>query len=149
MRDRYTRVLLAIVAIGYVGVGAWAALAPQSFYDNFPGGGRQWVSVDGPFNEHLVRDVGTLNLALAAVTIAALVRPGRYLVQVVAAATLVYSAPHFLYHLFHLDLLDTSDQVAQVMSLSITVIAPILLLAHTWRTNQQVRTSQDERPAWR
>jgi hypothetical protein len=149
MRDRYTRVLLAIVAIGYVGVGAWAALAPRSFYDNFPGGGRHWVSVDGPFNEHLVRDVGTLNLALAAVTIAALVRPGRYLVQVVAAATLVYSAPHFLYHLFHLDLLDTSDQVAQVVSLSITVIAPVLLLAHTWRANQQARTSQDERPAWR
>jgi len=149
MRDRYTRVLLAIVAIGYVGVGAWAALAPRSFYDNFPGGGRHWVSVDGPFNEHLVRDVGVLNLALAAVTIAALVRPGRYLVQVVAAATLVYSAPHFLYHLFHLDLLDTSDQVAQVVSLSITVIGPVLLLAHSWRTNQQVRTSQDERPAWR
>src|SRR5262245_177277 len=103
MRDRYTRVLLAIVAIGYVGVGAWAALAPGSFYANFPGGGHQWVSADGPFNEHLVRDVGTLNLALAAVAIAALVRPGRYLVQVIAGATLVYSAPHFLYHLFHLD----------------------------------------------
>jgi hypothetical protein len=130
MRDRYTQVLLAIVAIGYVGVGAWAALAPQSFYDNFPGSGRHWVSVDGPFNEHLVRDVGVLNLALAAVTIAALARPSRYLVQVVAGATLVYSAPHFLYHLFHLDLFDTSDKVLQTGSLAITVIVPVLLLIH-------------------
>ncbi len=64
---RYTTVLLAVIAIGYAGVGAWAALAPRSFYDDFPGGGRHWVAVDGPFNEHLVRDVGTLNLALAAV----------------------------------------------------------------------------------
>jgi hypothetical protein len=133
MRDTYTRVLLAIVAIGYVGVGAWAALAPRSFYDDFPGGGHHWVSADGPFNEHLVRDVGTLNLALAAVTIAALVRPGRYLVQVVAGATLVYAAPHFLYHLLHLDLFDTSDKVLEVGSLAITVIVPVLLLIHAWR----------------
>ncbi len=141
MRDRYTRVLLAIMAIGYVGVGAWAALAPRSFYDNFPGGGRGWVSVDGPFNEHLVRDVGTLNLALAAVAIAALVRPGRYLVQVIAGATLVYAAPHFLYHLFHLDLFDTSDKVLQTSSLAITVIAPALLLIHARATD---RTSASE-----
>ncbi len=131
-----TRVLLAIVAIGYIGVGAWAALAPRSFYDNFPGGGHQWVSADGPFNEHLVRDVGTLNLALAAVAIAALARPGRYLVQVIAGATLVYSAPHFLYHLFHLDLLDTGDKVFQTGSLAITVIAPALLLIHARATDR-------------
>ena len=140
MRDRYTRVLLAIVAIGYVGVGAWAALAPRSFYDNFPGGGHQWVSADGPFNEHLVRDVGTLNLALAAVAIAALVRPGRYLVQVIAGATLVYSAPHFLYHLFHLDPFGSSDKVLLVGSIAITVIAPVLLLIHARGTD---RTSAD------
>jgi hypothetical protein len=140
MHDRYTRVLLLIIAIGYVGVGAWAALAPRSFYDNFPGGGHHWVSVDGPFNEHLVRDVGVLNLALAAVTIAALVRPGRYLVQVVAGATLVYSAPHFLYHLFHLDLFDTGDKVFQMGSLAITVIAPALLLIHAWGSDRTSAT---------
>lgn len=136
MHDRYTRVLLAIIAIGYVGVGAWAALAPRSFYDNFPASGHHWVSVDGPFNEHLVRDVGVLNLALAAVTIAALARPDRYFVQVVAGATLVYSAPHFLYHLFHLDLFDTTDKVLQMGSLAITVIAPALLLIHARATNR-------------
>jgi hypothetical protein len=97
--------------------------------------------VDGPFNEHLVRDVGTLNLALAAVAIAALVRPGRYLVQVIAGATLVYAAPHFLYHLFHLDLFDASDKVLQTSSLAITVIAPALLLIHARATD---RTSASE-----
>jgi hypothetical protein len=140
MHDRYTRVLLAIIAIGYVGVGAWAALAPRSFYDNFPGGGHHWVSADGPFNEHLVRDVGTLNLALAAVAIAALVRPGRYLVQVVAGATLVYATPHFLYHLFHLDVFDTGDKILEVGSLAITVIAPVLLLIHAQATNRTSAT---------
>ena len=62
-------------------------------------------------------------------------RPSRYLVQVVAGATLVYAAPHFLYHLFHLDVLDTRDKVARGRSLAVTVIAPVLLLIHAWRTN--------------
>jgi hypothetical protein len=149
MRDRYTRVLLAIMAIGYIGVGAWAALAPRSFYDDFPGGGRHWVSADGPFNQHLVRDVGTLNLALAAVTIAALVRPGRYLVQVIAGATLIYSVPHFLYHLFHLDVFDTGDKVGQTLSLAITVIVPILVLVHAWRTGTDEPRAQAVSQSWR
>src|SRR4051794_7849253 len=118
MRDTTTRVLLVIIGAGNALVGLWAAVAPQSFYDNFPGGGRHWVSVDGPFNEHLVRDVGTLNLALAAVILAALVRPTRYLVQVVAGAELVYSAPHLLYHLFHLEPFEADDKVALAVSLA-------------------------------
>ena len=44
---------------------------PRSFYDDFPGAGRTWVAVDGPYNEHLVRDVGGLNLALAFVAVLA------------------------------------------------------------------------------
>ena len=53
---------------------AWSAsgprVAPKSFYEDFPGAGRVWVAVDGPYNEHLVRDVGSLNLALAFVAVA-------------------------------------------------------------------------------
>ncbi len=152
LRDTYTKVLLAVIALGLFGVGAWAALAPQSFYDDFPGGGRHWVALDGPFNEHLVRDVGTLNLALAAVAIAALMRPGRYLVQVVASAALINAAPHFLYHLFHLNVLDTGDKVAEMVTLGITVVAPVLLLVHVLRTDQtdpSDRATQDAGAGWR
>src|SRR4029079_10281663 len=93
MNDVTTRVLLVIVLVGDLLVGVWAAIAPQSFYDSFPGGGHAWVSADGPYNEHLVRDVGTLYLALAAVMVAALVRPTRYLVAVVAGASLIAGFP--------------------------------------------------------
>ena len=120
----YTTVLLALMVVQSGFVGLWAALAPRSFYDDFPGGGHHWISAAGPFNEHLIRDVGTLNLALAAIAVAALVRPDRYLVQVVAGATLVSSAPHFLYHLFHLDVFDTTDKVLQTTSLALTVLVP-------------------------
>ena len=59
------RVILCILnAIGAF-VGAWALLAPRAFYDTFPSSGfGPGVGVDGPFNEHLIRDVGALYLAL-------------------------------------------------------------------------------------
>jgi len=135
MRDMTTRVLLIIMAIGNGVVGLWAAVAPQSFYDNFPGGGRNWVALDGPFNEHLVRDVGTLNLALTALVIAALLRPSRYLVQVVAGAVLINSLPHLLYHATHLDPYGSGDKVALVGSLSVAALAPIALLVVSSRAS--------------
>jgi len=133
MRDTTTRVLLAIVAAGNALVGLWAGLAPRSFYDSFPGGGRQWVALDGPYNVHLVRDVGTLNLALTAIAVAALWRPGRYLIQVVAGAELVNSLPHFLYHATHLDPYEASDKVALLVSLSVAIVVPIALLVRSSR----------------
>ena len=136
MRDTTTRALLIIIGAGNAAVGLWAALAPHSFYDDFPGGGRHWVSVDGPYNEHLVRDVGVLNLALAAVVLAVLLRPERYFVMIVAAAELVYTAPHFLYHLFHLDVYETGDKVGMVVSLGVTVLAPIALFLRSSRARE-------------
>jgi hypothetical protein len=140
MRDLPTRVLIVIVAVGNAVVGLWAVVAPESFYDNFPGGGRHWVAVDGPFNEHLVRDVGSLNLALVAVAIAVLLRPSRYLLQVFALAELVYSVPHFLYHATHLDPFGSSDKVALMVSLSVTIVAPVALLVFSSRASDQAIT---------
>jgi hypothetical protein len=140
MRDLTTRVLLIVIAAGNAVVGLWASVAPRSFFDEFPGAGRHWVAVDGPFNEHLVRDVGVLNLALMAVVIAAMVRPARYLLQVVAGAELIYSAPHLLYHLTHLDPYGSGDKVALIGSLTVSVIAPILLLVHSSRASDRAIT---------
>jgi hypothetical protein len=71
--EHVLRILLVFMGIPSVLIGLWAGFAPRGFYDDFPGAGRSWVAPDGPFNEHLVRDVGVLNLALAVVTIAAVV----------------------------------------------------------------------------
>ncbi len=38
---------------------------PRVFYDRFPGFGMTWVSPDGPFNEHVMRDLDGANLAPA------------------------------------------------------------------------------------
>jgi len=70
------RVVLLVLALVAAYVGAWALFAPASFYAEFPGGSRHWVAADGPFNEHLVRDVGAAYCALCVLSVAALVRRG-------------------------------------------------------------------------
>jgi hypothetical protein len=125
VRDRLLRILLVLLSLNSL-VGLWATVAPRSFYDDFPGGGRSWVSADGPYNEHLVRDFGALNLALSVLTIAAAIMLVRSLAVVAALGWLAYSVPHLVYHLRHLDVYDTSDQIANVAALS---LAPLLAIA--------------------
>jgi hypothetical protein len=132
--DIVIRIGLVVLAAGGVWVGAWAALAPQSFYDSFPGFGHTWVALDGPYNQHLITDVGELNLALAIITIVAAVKLSPALVRAVCAAWLVYSLPHLLYHATHLHIYDPADQVGNVVSLSFNVVVPIVvLIASLWR----------------
>ena len=123
------RVGLLAMAVVSLGAGFWQQVFPRSFYDDFPGFGRQRVSVDGPFNEHLMRDVGGPALAFGLLTLFALVRPSTGLVRAVALAYLVAQVPHFIYHAFHLDLLQSPlDVVLQTMSLLATIAIPLLVL---------------------
>ena len=124
--------VLAVWAVVSVQLGIWATFAPRSFYDDFPGFGREWVRVDGPYNEHLVRDFGALNLALAVVTIAALITLSRPMVIAVAVAWLAWSVPHFVYHLRHLDVFSsTGDKMAIVLLLGSLPVLAVVVLALT------------------
>lgn len=122
-------VVLAAFAVQWGGTGLWAVAAPQSFYDSFPGGGRQWVAVDGPFNEHLLRDVGALFLALAALAGFALWRRHADLVRATGLAVAVFSVPHALYHAFNTDPLEsTGDVVASLGGLALGLALAIALV---------------------
>lgn len=128
------RIGLAVLAVPSLLIGVWAAFMPRSFYDDFPGLGRMWVAPDGPYNEHLVRDVGELNLALAIVTVIALVALTPILVRAVLAGWIVYSVPHLVYHLRHLNPFATDDQVSIIASLALVPILAIVLLVIDLRT---------------
>ena len=122
------RVLLGILGVSGAIVGAWAAFAPRSFYDDFPGFGQIWVAVDGPYNEHLVRDVGALNLALVAVTVCAFVTLSRGTILATALAWLAYGIPHVVYHARHLDVFDTAEAVAVIGGVASTSVVALLLV---------------------
>ena len=127
------RAILIYLTLSGLLVGVWATFFPQSFYDDFPGSGRVWVAVDGPYNEHLVRDVGSLNLALAVAAIVAFVTLSRAAVIAAGGAWLAYGLPHLVYHLRHLDVLDDADQLAVAFTLSLNVLVAALVLWTAWR----------------
>ena len=131
--QRLVRVALAILALIGLQVGLWAAFAPQSFYDDFPGAGRIWVAVDGPYNEHLVRDIGALNLALAVVAVVAFVTLSRAAVLAAGGAWLAYGLPHLVYHLRHLEPLENADAVAVPVSLAASALLAAAVLWTAWR----------------
>jgi len=106
----------------------WAQFFPRSFFDHCPGLGRAWVAVDGPYNEHLVRDVGGLNLGLAAVLIVALVTLSRTTILAACLASLLYGVPHLLYHIAHADLLDSSDVIASIGGLALFAAVPAVVI---------------------
>jgi hypothetical protein len=140
-RPAIVRVLLIVMAASSGLIGLWAQLAPRSFYDDFPGGGRHWVSADGPYNEHLVRDVGGLNLALTVVAVVAAIVLVRVLVQTAAVATLAFAIPHLAYHSAHTDLYGTSDAAASIFSLALGALVPIVVLIVTSREPASARVA--------
>ncbi len=90
---------LVLLAIPSIVIAAWSLISPRGFYDNFPGAGRHWVSALPPYNEHLLRDFGATNLAIALFLLGAALFMERRLVQVAAVAFFLGTVPHFIYHL--------------------------------------------------
>ena len=118
---------VARIALAYLGVvsaqiGVWALLAPRSFFDGFPGMGMVWVGVDGPYNEHLVRDVGALNLAFLALLVWTAVRMTPDLLRVTAFAGLVWGVPHAAYHVVNADVLSGTDAALSIGGLLLFVV---------------------------
>jgi fructose-specific phosphotransferase system IIC component len=131
MARTVVRVGLVYLAVSTALVGFWAAFAPRSFYTDFPGGGRHWVAVDGPYNEHLVRDVGELSLALLVVLVAAAITMSLPLVRTALLAAFVNGALHLVYHARHTAPFGTGDAVAVVGSLALAPVLALVLLVLT------------------
>ncbi len=120
--------ILAVLAGLGAAVGVWAAGFPTSFYGDFPVPGWRWVALLGPYNEHLVRDVGAFYLGLTALTVAAWRRPSADLVRATGAAWLTFSAVHFVWHVLHLGVFSTAQAVGNVVALAVPLVLPVLLL---------------------
>jgi len=122
------RALLGALTLTGAVVGGWAEVAPAAFYRSFPGFGRHWLPPLGPFDEHLVRDVGALNLALAAAALVAAITLTRSATAAACAAWLTYSVPHLAFHAAHAGPFDVGDDVVALAALAATVLAAALAL---------------------
>jgi hypothetical protein len=144
MKRGWLRGGLLVLAVSALTVGLWALLVLRSFYDDFPLPGRDWVSTLGPYNEHLVRDVGALNLALGVLLVVAAVLLERRLVQTSLVAYLAYAVPHFIFHVSTGHAFPLEDNIANVITLGLAVLLPLVLLALVGRPGGR-QTSPMER----
>src|SRR3954469_9444841 len=129
---------IAVMAVTPALVGIWETVSPRGFYDDFPGAGHHWVSAVGPYDEHLVRDVGALYLGALVLLVLAWVWLERRLVQAALISYAVAALPHLIYHLTALDGFSTGDAVAEIGGLALNVVLPLGLLTLT-RTLAVVR----------
>lgn len=121
---------LGLAGLGLIQVtnGLYALVSPRGFYDDFPVG-RGWVEAIPAYNPHLMTDVGALFLATGALMLLAAIRLYRPLVLAALVTWLLFALPHTAYHLANLGPYDTADTAANVVTLSLTVLIPVALLA--------------------
>lgn len=128
IRRVVVRSSLAFLGLNGAGLGLWATVAPRSWFDGFPSGGHHWVALDGPYNHHLASDVGSLSLALAVITLAALATRSEAMVRAAGVAWLVSALPHLVYHVGHRRDLTSMDQVASLGGLALQVVLAVLCI---------------------
>ena len=129
-RRRLLRVGLGCLALSQGVIGGWALFGPDSFYRRFPGGAVGWVSLLPPYNEHLVRDVGALSLALTVLLAYAGVRPEPRTVRLVLVAFAVYAVPHAVFHAGHLEDFPATEATAQTAGFAVQLgLVALLFLA--------------------
>jgi nucleoside-diphosphate-sugar epimerase len=127
---RLVRPAAVLLTLSALSLGLWALLDPAGFYESFPFG-RGWVAADGPYNEHLIRDFGSLHLALAVLYGAAALWPERRWVRVAALAALVDGVPHLTYHALNLDPYETADAIATILALVFALVLPVVMILGT------------------
>ncbi|MBP2478447.1 hypothetical protein JOF53_007319 [Crossiella equi] len=123
------RVLILLLGLSALPVGFWAYFAPEHWYANFPGFGRQWLPPLGPFNLHLVSDVGSTYLGLFVLSAFAFVHADRVrVVQLTGLAWSAFNLPHLVFHLRHLHVYQPLDQVLNVIALGTVLLLSLALL---------------------
>ncbi len=143
VRRAWIRAGLLFLAATTLNGSLWALPFPRSFYEDFPLPGRDWVSTLGPYDEHLVRDYGALNLALGILLVATAIFLERRLTWVALVAWLGYAVPHFVYHTTLVDHFSPFDNLAQLTSLGLQILLPLVLLALAGSSDTPTRTSVD------
>lgn len=135
------RIGLGLVAAAQAEIGIWGLVAPHSFFADFPGAGRHWVSPLGPYNEHLVRDFAAMELGFAVLLAFAAVWFERRLVLAAGCAFIVATLPHFAYHLTTTGDLTTSDNLASLGGFVIELVLVLAAMARVLRAPNQTRRS--------
>ena len=128
----WTRALVVVMGTLTGTVGLWAGFWPESFYEHgpIPLLDTGWVALLPPYNEHLVRDYGFMNLAVTAVSVVAAIVMSPLIVRTAATSVITFGLLHTLFHAFHLEHMSTADAVLLTTTNSLsTIVLPATVFA--------------------
>lgn len=125
------RISLWLLAITGIVIGLWALLLPEQWYRSFPGFGLDWVPMGGPYNHHLVTDVGAFFLGFGALSLAALYYRDSVTARIAGIGWLVFGIPHLIYHASHKpeDMSAANFAFSLVAALLLPVLGAAIVLA--------------------
>ncbi len=127
-------IVLWLIAVPNLIIGLWALVAPQNWFDTFPGWAPRLVAAFPPFNEHLASDAGAGLVTVGVLAAAGALIRRRDAVMVAGAGILAFTGPHALYHVVRpSDLLAASQDVTNTVPLVITAIAAVAVLGASVR----------------
>lgn len=145
-RFTWTRALVVLIILPTAFIGFWATSAPESFVQDFPGLGLHWTVWRGSVDEHFVRDTGLLHLALFAIAVQTLRRPG--LGRLLGVAWSVYAVPHLAYHAADWMGLTGWAVVTSLTALAVSAFAGVMLIVITPPESQpSLHVAADTRPS--
>ncbi len=122
-RRRALRLLLWLLAVADAATGALATVAPHVFYRHVLG-----VDMLGPYNQHLISDVGGFYLGSGLLFAWAARTLSPQLVRAACAAAILTAVIHFGYHAAHLEHFSTGKAAAQTAGVALQVALPLLAL---------------------
>ena len=147
-----TAALVALAAPN-LAAGVWGLVAPEHWFDNFPGWAPRLVAAFPPFNEHLVTDAASGLFAAGVAAAIALWWRRREVVIVAMAAFLAFAVPHAMFHLAHpADALSDREDVVNTVTLwvAVAIAAAVMVVALRSdpfdRASDDRQTSVDQRP---
>jgi hypothetical protein len=110
--------MVLTLAVPQLTIGLWAVIAPERWYESFPGFGPRLVAAEPPFNRHLASDAGAGFLATGVTLLVAALWAHRAAVWTALVAYGAFTVPHVLYHATHPSaLLSGVEDVGSVTSL--------------------------------
>lgn len=145
--DRVRLGIFATLAVPQLVIGAWAVIAPRSWFESFPGLDPRLVAAEPPFNMHLATDTGAGFVATGVALAVAAVWGHRVAVQMALLTFATFAVPHTLYHALHpAPGLTGAEDVVNVLVLA---SGPALAAVFAWLTRSTPETggTSGARPA--
>jgi hypothetical protein len=144
----WVTVALVVLAVPNLAAGVWGLVAPEHWFENFPGWAPRLAAAFPPFNEHLVSDAAGGLFAAGVAAAIALWWRRREVVIVAMVSFLAFALPHAVFHLAHpADALSDNEDLVNTVTLWVAVAIAVAITLVALRSHPSTRVPGNRQDA--